>query len=62
MIPFSLATTIEENTNGLLSQCLPNSTDDLSKYSLADLRRIKESLNDRLGKDPRIPQTSGGTR
>lgn len=49
MIPFALATTIEANTNGLLRQYLPSST-DLSKYSLADLKRIQDSLNNRLGK------------
>jgi IS30 family transposase len=35
-----------ENTNGLLRQYMPKST-DLSKYSRADLRRIQDSLNDR---------------
>jgi IS30 family transposase len=33
-----------ENTNGLLRQYMPKST-DLSKYSRADLRRIQDSLN-----------------
>ncbi len=35
-----------ENTNGLLRQYMPKST-DLTKYSRADLRRIQDSLNDR---------------
>ena len=35
-----------ENTNGLLRQYMPKST-DLSKYSRADLKRIQDSLNDR---------------
>lgn len=35
-----------KNTNGLLRQYMPKST-DLSKYSRADLKRIQDSLNDR---------------
>ena len=35
-----------ENTNGLLRQYMPKST-DLSKFSQADLKRIQDSMNDR---------------
>jgi IS30 family transposase len=35
-----------ENTNGLLRQYMPKST-DLSKHSPADLKRIQDSMNDR---------------
>ena len=35
-----------ENTNGLLHQYMPKST-DLSKYSRTDLKKIQDSLNDR---------------
>ncbi len=35
-----------ENTNGLLRQYMPKST-DLSKFTRADLKRIQDSLNDR---------------
>ena len=35
-----------ENTNGLLRQHMPKST-DLSKYSRTDLKKIQDSLNDR---------------
>jgi IS30 family transposase len=38
-----------ENTNGLLRQYMPKST-DLSKYSATDLRRIQRSLNGRARK------------
>ncbi len=44
-----------ENTNGLLRQYMPKST-DLSKYSRADLRRIQDNLNDRPRKTLGFPK------